>query len=129
MPPNRSRHSRNPSAQNPPNSVYAVDGQDWFLKDGVNWQSSFDTWNLANPPPPPPPTSAPGASGGGGTAGGGGGGMSDPSMFMFTSNAGNDNGQSPATAAAAAGVFENFNLDSLGDFSGNLGDFDLTGLD
>ncbi|KAI0155061.1 fungal-specific transcription factor domain-containing protein [Hypoxylon sp. FL1284] len=32
----------------PPNSIYAVDGQDWYLKDGVNWQSSFDAWNMGN---------------------------------------------------------------------------------
>ncbi|OTB07508.1 hypothetical protein M426DRAFT_44753, partial [Hypoxylon sp. CI-4A] len=29
-----------------PNSIYAVDGHEWYLKDGVNWQSSFDAWNM-----------------------------------------------------------------------------------
>ncbi|KAI1322288.1 fungal-specific transcription factor domain-containing protein [Xylariaceae sp. FL0255] len=29
-----------------PASVYAVDGQDWYLKDSVNWQSGFDAWNM-----------------------------------------------------------------------------------
>ncbi|KAK0715799.1 fungal-specific transcription factor domain-containing protein [Lasiosphaeris hirsuta] len=27
------------------NSLYAIDGQDWYLKDGVNWQQHFETWN------------------------------------------------------------------------------------
>lgn len=112
-------HARSASAQNPPNSVYAVDGQDWYLKDSVNWQSGFQGWNLGNPP-----TSAAGGGGGGVD---GSGGMSDPSVFMFTSNANsNDNGQSPPQTAA---VFENFNFDSVGDFPVDLGDFDLTGLD
>ncbi|KAH6856616.1 fungal-specific transcription factor domain-containing protein [Chaetomium sp. MPI-CAGE-AT-0009] len=37
-------------------SLYAVDGQDWYLKDGVNWQQNFQTWGLsagANQPPTP----------------------------------------------------------------------------
>lgn len=105
------RGVRNSPAQNPaPNSVYAVDGQDWYLKDSVNWQSSFDTWNMANS------TSS-------ATAAPNGGGMSDPSsVFVFTSNA-NDTGQSPQAAT------DTFNFDTMDDFAGNLGNWDLTGLD
>jgi len=29
-----------------PNSVYPVDGQDWFLKDSVNWAHNFEGWGL-----------------------------------------------------------------------------------
>ncbi|KAI1261031.1 fungal-specific transcription factor domain-containing protein [Xylariaceae sp. FL1019] len=31
-----------------PNSIFAIDGQDWYLNDGVSWQAGFDAWNLAN---------------------------------------------------------------------------------
>jgi hypothetical protein len=30
-----------------PNSLYAVDGQEFFLKDGVNWQQNFELWGLS----------------------------------------------------------------------------------
>lgn len=55
-----------------PQSVYAIDGQDWYLKDGVNWQQNFETW-----------ASNSGTGGGGGGSGGGGQGLASPSMFMF----------------------------------------------
>lgn len=48
-----------------PNSLYAIDGSDWYLKDGVSWQQNFEAWNAA------------------GASGGGGAGMADGSMFMF----------------------------------------------
>ncbi|KAK3318465.1 fungal-specific transcription factor domain-containing protein [Apodospora peruviana] len=31
-----------------PSSIYAIDGQDWYLKDGVNWQQNFEAWGLGN---------------------------------------------------------------------------------
>jgi len=31
-----------------PTSLFAVDGHDWYLKDGVNWQASFNAWNMGN---------------------------------------------------------------------------------
>lgn len=132
MPPNTiqpNRGVRSTTQPSAPNSVYAVDGQDWYLKDSVNWQSSFDTWNIPNASS----SSAAAAGvaggnssgGGGGGGGGGGNGMSDPSsVFMFTSNPTNDTGQSPQTATD-----NGFNFDGFDDFSGSIGSWDLTGLD
>jgi hypothetical protein len=65
--------SRPAARQVTPSSLYAIDGQDWYLKDGVNWQQNFQTWGLgagANPPP----------SAGGDSAHSG---MNDPSMYVF----------------------------------------------
>lgn len=33
-----------------PSSLYAIDGQDWFLKDGINWQQNFQGWGLGGSP-------------------------------------------------------------------------------
>ncbi|RYO74908.1 hypothetical protein DL764_010652 [Monosporascus ibericus] len=108
-----SRASSRTSTTATPNSVYAMDGQDWYIKDSVNWQSSFDAWNMANPT-----TSAAAATADGR--------LSDPSVFLFgrnaTTAAANDSGQSPPTAA-------DFNFDTLEGLSGNTGGWDLTGLD
>lgn len=49
--------SSGPSAQNSraatrnatPNSVYAIDGQEWFLKDGISWQQNFEGWGMTSP--------------------------------------------------------------------------------
>ncbi|RYP66154.1 hypothetical protein DL769_006098 [Monosporascus sp. CRB-8-3] len=108
-----SRASSRTSTTATPNSVYAMDGQEWYIKDSVNWQSSFDTWNMANPT-----TSAAAADSG----------LSDPSVFLFARNttagagAANDPGQSPPTAG-------DFNFDAHDGLSGNIGSWDLTGLD
>ncbi|KXJ95359.1 fungal-specific transcription factor domain-domain-containing protein [Microdochium bolleyi] len=32
--------------QQTPTSVYAVDGDEWYLKDGADWQSGFHAWNM-----------------------------------------------------------------------------------
>ncbi|RYP82881.1 hypothetical protein DL770_005488 [Monosporascus sp. CRB-9-2] len=114
-----SRASSRTSTTATPNSVYAMDGQEWYIKDSVNWQSSFDTWNMANPT-----TSSAAAADGR---------LSDPSVFLFGRNttstttaaaaaAANDSGQSPPTAG-------DFNFDALEGLSGNTGGWDLTGLD
>lgn len=29
-----------------PTSIYAIDGQDWYLKDGANWHQNFESWGL-----------------------------------------------------------------------------------
>jgi hypothetical protein len=45
-----------------PHSLFAVDGHDWYLKDGVNWQASFNAWNMGNsnvPQQPSVPSSVP----------------------------------------------------------------------
>ncbi|KAK3353032.1 fungal-specific transcription factor domain-containing protein [Lasiosphaeria hispida] len=59
------------------NSLYAIDGQDWYLKDGVNWQQHFETWN--NLP------SAGTGNHNSPSVSSAGGGMANPasSMFMF----------------------------------------------
>ncbi|KUI68767.1 Nitrogen assimilation transcription factor nit-4 [Cytospora mali] len=62
--------SRSISRQVTPNSIYAIDGQDWFLKDGINWQQNFEGWGL-------------GASPTNSSNSGGGGGMTGNDMFMF----------------------------------------------
>ncbi|KAK0641617.1 fungal-specific transcription factor domain-containing protein [Cercophora newfieldiana] len=53
------------SSQSTPSTGYALDGQDWFLKDGVNWQQNFEAWSMAG-------SQAEAARG-----------MASPSMFMF----------------------------------------------
>jgi hypothetical protein len=37
--------SRSATRHVSPNSVYAIDGQDWYLKDAVSWQQNFEAWN------------------------------------------------------------------------------------
>ncbi|KAL2267621.1 hypothetical protein VTJ83DRAFT_4898 [Remersonia thermophila] len=81
-----------PQAAKTPSSLYAIDGQDWYLKDGVNWQQNFQAWGVgassaasaASTPAPSNATSAglgralSTASSGSGT------GLGDPSsMYMF----------------------------------------------
>ncbi|KAI1394188.1 fungal-specific transcription factor domain-containing protein [Hypoxylon trugodes] len=82
----------------PPNAVYAVDGQDWYIKDGVNWQSSFDAWNMGSGPS--------------------GTNVSDPSMFIFTSN-------SPANSTGRSLAPMEFNFDNLN----NLDEWNLGNLE
>lgn len=41
--------SRTTTRQVSPSSLYAIDGQEWYLKDGVNWQQNFETWDLGGP--------------------------------------------------------------------------------
>lgn len=96
----------NPASQNMrrnqhPNSIYAVDGQDWYLKDGVNWQSGFDTWNMGN--------ATPGSS------------ASDPSMFIFASN-------SPTNNSGRSLTPMEFNFENLNNLSSTEG-WDLTNLE
>ncbi|KAK3369129.1 fungal-specific transcription factor domain-containing protein [Lasiosphaeria ovina] len=57
------------------NSVYAIDGQDWYLKDGVNWQQNFEVWNPVN--------TVNGMDGGPGSGSSGAGSPASSSMFMF----------------------------------------------
>ena len=84
-------------------SVYAIDGQDWYLKDGVSWQQNFSSWGLSPATTPGPSTglgagsrhqqrhsnagSAAAGSGGNSSATtpgpGMGGGDTSSSIFMF----------------------------------------------
>lgn len=84
-----------------PNSTYAVDGQDFYIKDGVNWQSSFDVWNMGNAPS--------------------GSNVSDPSMFIFTSN-------SPANSSGRSLAPMDFNFDGLNNLS-SMEEWDLGNLE
>ncbi|KAI1877189.1 uncharacterized protein JN550_001261 [Neoarthrinium moseri] len=99
------RSTQNATRNATPNSMYAVDGQDWYLKDGVNWQSGFDAWNI------------------GAAANGGDSSLADSSMFMFTGNPGSPSSRrSPATA--------NFDFESLNNLSSSLEGWDtLPNLD
>lgn len=67
----RSQHVSSPSAGP---TAYAIDGQDWFLKDGVSWQQNFAAWS--------------GMSGGGqaqtDSSRASGSGMTSPSTYFFT---------------------------------------------
>ncbi|KAK3688561.1 fungal-specific transcription factor domain-containing protein [Podospora appendiculata] len=86
-------HSTIPSADNSrtgtrhvsPSSLYAIDGQEWYLKDGVSWQQNFEAWGLGNTNPV---DSLSATNGAGGDANSGG--MVDPSMFMFRGLRGNE---------------------------------------
>ncbi|KXX79203.1 Nitrogen assimilation transcription factor nit-4 [Madurella mycetomatis] len=66
--------SRAAARQFSSNSVYEIDGQEWYLKDGVNWQQNFEAWGLgsgANPQSSAGQTSTSPT------------GMGDASMFLF----------------------------------------------
>ncbi|KAI0132201.1 fungal-specific transcription factor domain-containing protein [Xylariales sp. AK1849] len=95
-----------------PSSMYAVDGQDWYLKDGINWQSGFDAWNLGT-----------GANGSSSSS------LGDSSMFMFTGNTGNRaSAGNPNTRQSPQNT--NFDFESLNDLGGSLNGWDsLAGLD
>lgn len=74
-----------------PNSVYAIDGQDWFLKDGINWQQNFEGWGMTSPTNNSTNTNnVAGAGGGGGGGGGAGGGVAGNDMFIFKGLQGTD---------------------------------------
>lgn len=74
--------SRPAARQISPTSLYGIDGQEWYLKDGVNWQQNFETWGLGAGPGQQPSNQ--------GRGGGAGAGMGDASMFMFRGLRGND---------------------------------------
>ncbi|KAK4251505.1 fungal-specific transcription factor domain-containing protein [Corynascus novoguineensis] len=67
--------SRPNGRQVSPSSIYAVDGQDWYLKDGVNWQHNFQTWAALGTGPSQQRATQRGSNGHAGVNG--------PSMFVF----------------------------------------------
>ncbi|KAI1503033.1 fungal-specific transcription factor domain-containing protein [Biscogniauxia marginata] len=85
------------------NSVYAIDGQDWYLKDSVNWQSSFDAWNMSS---------------------GANNNMSDSSVFMFSSNQASNPGSSTRRSPATV----DFSVDSMNNLS-SVDGWGLSNLD
>jgi hypothetical protein len=64
MPSSSGPSTQSGTRQVSPSSLYAIDGSDWYIKDGVNWQQNFEAWNAAS-------------------SSGNGAGMADGSMFMF----------------------------------------------
>ncbi|KAL1883777.1 hypothetical protein VTK73DRAFT_8313 [Phialemonium thermophilum] len=94
--PSSTQGSERATRQVTPNSLYAVDGQEWYLKDGVNWQQNFETWNMGLPTssgpgttiPRPSATSAPDAAARGGYSND----APDTSMFLFSSIRGDYDG-------------------------------------
>lgn len=96
-----------------PSSAYAVDGQDWYLKDGVNWQSGFDAWNMGK------------------TSSGGNNAFADSSsMFMFTGNPGNPATTSGSPNSRRSPSTATFDFGSLDSLSNSINGWDtLPGLD
>ncbi|KAI4601055.1 hypothetical protein KJ359_012242 [Pestalotiopsis sp. 9143b] len=110
-----SRSTQNNTRNVTPSSAYAVDGQDWYLKDGVNWQSGFDAWNMGNA-----------------TTSGNNAFPDSSSMFMFTGNSGSSgnagNAGSPNSARSPSAA--NFDFGSLDSLSNSMNGWDtLPGLD
>ncbi|CAJ2512308.1 Uu.00g053230.m01.CDS01 [Anthostomella pinea] len=100
------RTSRNTTRDATPNSLYAIDGQEWYLKDGVNWQSGFDVWT---------------------TGGTGSNSMPDPSLFMFAANNTSDNTHGANNARRSSPNMD-FNFDSLNNLS-SIDGWDLSNLE
>ncbi|KAJ4400906.1 Nitrogen assimilation transcription factor nit-4, partial [Neurospora sp. IMI 360204] len=88
---NRNNHNSNNNKgigrQVSPSSIYAIDGQDWYLKDGVTWQQGFQGWELEG--------------GGGGTAATVGTRSGPPSIAVSGVS---DGGGSGGTGSAMAGL-------------------------
>ncbi|KAH8201269.1 hypothetical protein TruAng_004586 [Truncatella angustata] len=92
-------------------SAYAVDGSDWYIKDGVNWQSGFDAWNLGN------------------AANSSSNALGDSSIFTFTGNTGNAGNPGSPNSQRSPGV-NNFDFDSLNNLPNSMNGWDsLNGLD
>lgn len=92
--------SRAAARQFSSSSVYGIDGQEWYLKDGVNWQQNFEAWGLgsgANPPPSAGQTSTSPTD------------MGEASMFLFRGLRGS--GMDPHNAFDSLGSMGN--LDHL----------------
>jgi hypothetical protein len=66
--------SSRPARQATTSSPYAIDGQEWYLRDGVTWQQNFQTWGLGTAA-----NQQSNARGSNNTSNG----MTDPSMFVF----------------------------------------------
>ena len=103
-----SESSRTGTRQVSPTSLYAIDGQDWYIKDGVNWQQSFGSWDMT------------GAVGAATTA----------SPDYSSNKAGADYTPSPVGTTAADMFMFRGNFDETLDSFGSAGPLDhLPGLD
>ncbi|KAK3323450.1 fungal-specific transcription factor domain-containing protein [Cercophora scortea] len=102
-------HSTMPSADNSrnntrhvsPSSLYAIDGQEWYLKDGVSWQQNFEAWGLGHTNPVGSLSAT--SNGVGGDANGG---MVDASMFMFRGLRGNEMDSSGFESLGSMGAMD-----------------------
>jgi len=101
-----SQASRTATRNVTPSSAYAVDGSEWYLRDGANWQSSFDTWTSNNNNTGMP---------------------TDPSVFMFTANA---NSTGNPTGAQRSPQASSFDFDSIENLANSMTPWDsLPGLE
>ncbi|TLD26861.1 hypothetical protein PspLS_04755 [Pyricularia sp. CBS 133598] len=81
-PPSASRASpTTTNRQVAPQFLGTLDGQEWFLKDSVNWHQNFEAWGLGDSVQTN--VGGPGAGGMGGPTGNGTGMPDAASMFMF----------------------------------------------
>ena len=64
-------------------SAYGIDGQDWYIRDGVNWQQNFEAWGAGVVANGSPATAGHARAGGRGASAVGGGMASPSSMYMF----------------------------------------------
>ncbi|KAI0914685.1 fungal-specific transcription factor domain-containing protein [Ustulina deusta] len=88
------------------NSIFVADGQEWYLKDSVNWQAGFNAWNIGNVNASQPPVT-----------------MSDQQLFLFTSS-----GHSPANAANPSQISHEISFDGL-DALSSMDGWDLSNLE
>ncbi|TRX96544.1 hypothetical protein FHL15_002446 [Xylaria flabelliformis] len=86
------------------NSAFVADGHEWYLKDGVNWQTGFNAWSMTNASQPP--TSAP-----------------DQQLFLFTPS-----GNSHANPNNPSQIHPEVNFDSL-DALSSIEGWDLPNLE
>ncbi|KAI0409582.1 fungal-specific transcription factor domain-containing protein [Xylaria palmicola] len=85
------------------NSAFVADGQEWYLKDGVNWQTGFHAWSMGNAPQLPPA-------------------VSNQQLFLFTPSG------PPHASHNTSQIPPEINFDSLDTLS-SAGGWDLSNLE
>jgi hypothetical protein len=107
-----------------PSSMFAIDGQDWYLRDSVNWQQNFQAWGVGSAGTTTNPSTTAGTPATTTTTAGGG-----------TSSAANELGRTTATpsSSAAASPDANNNNNNVYMFcgvgGGGLGELDASGFE
>lgn len=98
-----------------PNSAFAVDGDEWYLKDGANWQSGFDTWatGVLN----------------GGPATMAGMNAEQSSMFMFQASDERSPDTTRGLGSVQPGAARDFGFESLASLPENLESWDFGGME
>ncbi|KAH8156614.1 hypothetical protein CIB48_g11632 [Xylaria polymorpha] len=105
--PGESSRGRSSQAATQPatqNSVFVADGNEWYLKDSVNWQAGFNAWSMNNATQPSTT-------------------VSDPQLFLFTSS-----GHSHANPNNPSQIPPEVNFDSL-DALSSMDGWDLPNLE